>query len=68
MSRLKKLYLFRILFENCTTEILKSAQNSFEQNEISFSRKKINFNFPLSFIPFYASYSVSNSWDNEGEN
>ncbi|EMK24935.1 hypothetical protein LEP1GSC008_3094 [Leptospira kirschneri serovar Bulgarica str. Nikolaevo] len=66
-SRLKKLYPFRILFENCTTEILKSAQNSFEQNEISFPGKKINFNFSLSFIPFYASYSVSNSWDNEGE-
>ncbi|WP_235594501.1 hypothetical protein [Leptospira noguchii] len=66
-THLKKLYPFRILFENCTTEILKSAQNSFDQKEIPFPGKKINFNFSLSFIPFYASYSVSNNWNNEGE-
>ncbi|WP_000913364.1 hypothetical protein [Leptospira interrogans] len=66
-TRLKKLYPFRILFENCTTEILKNAQNSFDQKEINFPGKKIELNFSLSFIPFYASYSVSNNWNNEGE-
>ncbi|AKP25449.1 conserved hypothetical protein [Leptospira interrogans serovar Manilae] len=65
--RLKKLYPFRILFENCTTEILKNTQNSFDQNEILFPGEKINFRFSLAFIPFYASYSVSKNWNNEGE-
>ncbi len=65
--RLKKLYPFRLLFENCTTEILKNVQNSFDPKEVPFPGTKIDFGFSFAFVPFYASRSVSDNWNNEGE-
>lgn len=65
--RLKKLYPFHLLFENCTTEIIRSAQNSFDQNEVSFPGERIDFDYSLALIPFYASYSVSKNWNTEGQ-
>ncbi|TGL78855.1 hypothetical protein [Leptospira yasudae] len=65
--RLKKLYPFHLLFENCTTEIVKSVQTSFEKQETKFPGEPIDFRYSFAFIPFYASYSVSKHWKTEGE-
>ncbi|ASV12344.1 hypothetical protein [Leptospira santarosai] len=65
--RLKKLYPFRLLSENCTTEILKNVQNSFDRKGVPFPGEKIDFGFSPAFIPFYASRWVSNNWNNEGK-
>ncbi|EQA64386.1 hypothetical protein [Leptospira alexanderi] len=65
--RLKKIYPFRLLSENCTTEILKNVQDSFDRKRISFPSEKIDFEFSFAFIPFYASHWVSNNWKNEGK-
>lgn len=65
--RLKKLYPFRLLSENCTTEILKNVQNSFDRKGVPFPGEKIDFGFSPAFIPFYASHWVSNNWNNEGK-
>ncbi|TGK31712.1 hypothetical protein EHQ12_03825 [Leptospira gomenensis] len=64
---LKNLYPFHLLYENCTTEILKNVQDSFDRGEIPFPGERIDFPFSLSLIPFYASYAVTKKWNNEGE-
>lgn len=66
-SKLKKLYPFQLFYKNCTTAIIEDIQNSFDSKETKFPGKKIDFGFSLEFIPFYASYSVSNRWKNHGE-
>ncbi|PKA05452.1 hypothetical protein CH375_05105 [Leptospira ellisii] len=63
---LKNLYPFQLLRENCTTEILKNVQNSFDRAEIAFPGERIEFPFSLALIPFYASYTVGKNWNNEG--
>lgn len=65
--RLKKLYPFHLLFENCTTEIIRSTQNSFDQKEISFPGEKIDFDYSMALIPFYASDSVFKNWNSTGQ-
>ncbi|AOP35937.1 hypothetical protein A0128_05740 [Leptospira tipperaryensis] len=66
-SRLKKLYPFHLLSENCTTEILRSVQTNFDTKEQSFPGEKIKLLLSPSLIPFYASYSVSKRWKNSGD-
>lgn len=61
--RLKKLYPFHLLFENCTTEIIRSAQNSFDGQEVPFPGERIDFDYSMALIPFYASHSVSKNWN-----
>ncbi|MGJ4751628.1 hypothetical protein [Leptospira kmetyi] len=65
--RLKKLYPFHLLFENCTTEIIRSVQNSFDAKENPFPGEKINFDYSIAFIPFHASHSVSKNWNSTGQ-
>ncbi|WP_201029141.1 hypothetical protein [Leptospira weilii] len=65
--RLKKIYPFHLLFENCTTEVLKNVQDSFDRKKIPFPSEKIDFGFSLAFIPFYASHWISDNWKNEGK-
>lgn len=64
---LKNLYPFRLFYENCTTEIIKNVQDSFDRGETAFPGERIDFPFSLSLIPFYASYTVGKKWNNEGE-
>ncbi|MBM9577398.1 hypothetical protein JWG45_09555 [Leptospira sp. 201903070] len=66
-SRLKELYQFHLLSENCTTEIVKRVQETFDLKEKSFPGEKIDPKFSPSFIPFYASHSISKRWKNSGE-
>lgn len=65
--RLKKLYPFHLLFENCTTEIIRSVQNSFDAKENPFPGEKINFDYSIAFIPFHASDSVFKNWNSTGQ-
>ncbi|MBM9501615.1 hypothetical protein JWG44_15280 [Leptospira sp. 201903071] len=66
-SRLKKLYPFHLLSENCTTEIVKRVQETFDLKEKSFPGEKIDPKLSPSLVPFYASYSISKRWKNSGD-
>ncbi|EMF79960.1 hypothetical protein LEP1GSC188_1101 [Leptospira weilii serovar Topaz str. LT2116] len=43
--RLKKLYPFHLLFENCTTEVLKNVQDSFDRKKFLFQAKRSTSDF-----------------------
>lgn len=66
-SLLKKLYPFRLFSRNCTTEIIKSVQETFDIQERSFPGKKIDTTLSPSIAPFYASHKISKEWKNSGD-
>ncbi|RHX86024.1 hypothetical protein [Leptospira stimsonii] len=66
-SRLKKLYPFHLLSQNCTTEIIRSVQKTFDSKERTFPGERIVTSLSPTIIPFYASHSISKEWKTSGE-